>query len=361
MPCSTALAVAVLQVACKALQLAPQGLSICFTVPLITTIYLLLQHTNRAAIYQVYTGHEIIEHRCAENWKGRKELFVKSPDFYKYTNFPGGNLVSTTCCMQAAMYPWDIGDLSPFMLATKNLFWVLLRLDVQSQAHTAPVNAGQWMFAGGGSALPGAQQDEPQWMCGDQDQQHGTVKVSAPRNCLSKNHFQICLKLFRKCLMFHVKPVTEIQSLVFPVSPLNNSHTPHSSRDTEEAQNPRQAKTKQKQNANKDPPIPQSSVLRTRLTCVTSPIDSWKTISMLQIKHRHRCCSWKCLFVEQITYNRQWHLCQFKEAPGEDNGCFIVWAAVGLKVSSPWADWWLCSPGEAQGSHSLPAPCLEDA
>lgn len=122
MPCSTALAVAVLQVACKALQLAPQGLSICFTVPLITTIYLLLQHTNRAAIYQVYTGHEIIEHRCAENWKGKKELFVKSPDFYKYTNFPGGNLVSTTCCMQAAMYPWDIGDLSPFMLATKNLF-----------------------------------------------------------------------------------------------------------------------------------------------------------------------------------------------------------------------------------------------
>lgn len=80
MPCSTALAVAVLQVACKALQLAPQGLGMWFIVPLITTVYLLLQPINRAAIYQVYTGHEIIDHRRAENWKRRKELFVKSPD-----------------------------------------------------------------------------------------------------------------------------------------------------------------------------------------------------------------------------------------------------------------------------------------
>lgn len=78
MPCSTALAV--LQVACKAPQLAPQGLSMYFTVPLITNIYLLLQHTNRAAIYQVYTGDEITEYRCAENWRRRKELFLKSPD-----------------------------------------------------------------------------------------------------------------------------------------------------------------------------------------------------------------------------------------------------------------------------------------
>lgn len=80
----------------------------------------------------------------------------------------------------------------------------------------------------------------------------------------------------------------------------------------------------------------------------------------MQIKHRHRCCSWKCLFVEQIIYNRKWHLCQLKEAAGEDNGCFMVWSAVGLKVSSPWVGCWFCSPGEAHSSHSLP-PCLEDA
>lgn len=157
---------------------------------------------------------------------------------------------------------------------------------------------------------------------------------------------------------FHVKPIAEIQRLVFPIPPLNNSHTPHRSRDTE---NPTTDKGKTKAKHKQRPPTPRSSVLRTRLTCVTSPTDSCKTISTLQIKHRHRCCSWKCLFVEQIIYNRKWHLCQLKKAAGEDNGCFIVWAAVGLKVSSLGAGRWLCSPGGAQRSHSLPAPCLEDA
>lgn len=88
MPCSTALAVEVLQVACKALQLAPQGLSLWFIVPLIITIYLLLQHINRAAVYQVYAGHEIIDYRCAEHWKRRKEVSVKSPDLTHIWIFP---------------------------------------------------------------------------------------------------------------------------------------------------------------------------------------------------------------------------------------------------------------------------------
>lgn len=92
MPCSTALAVAVLQVACKALQLAPQGLSMCFIVPLITTIYLLLQYINRAAVYQVYVyrtwNYRLQVCRKLEEEEG---IICKISWSYKYTHFPGAD------------------------------------------------------------------------------------------------------------------------------------------------------------------------------------------------------------------------------------------------------------------------------
>lgn len=202
------------------------------------------------------------------------------------------------------------------MLATKNLFHVLLRLDVQSYTTDSPSNSrGVDVCWVGVQHCLGLSRMNP-----DEHVETGTSSMGQLKSMLLKTAFQktasksiwMIYKMFTTA--FSVKPIAEIQRLVFPISPLNNSHTPPREWWHWKSTKPTTGKSKTKAKCKQRPPIPQSSVLRTHLTCVTSPTDSCKTISMLQIKHRHRCCSWKCLFVEQIIYNRKWHLCQFKKS-----------------------------------------------